>query len=85
VVDATRARVTVRWTGGDPRLQVLTAGLRDYQVQRRVVGGSWRELGYRTATSVTETLPRSRTYEYRIRARDRVGNRGAWVLISVKV
>jgi len=85
VVDATRARVTVRWTGGDPRLQVLTAGLRDYEVQRRVVGGSWRALGYLTSTSVTETLPRSRSYEYRVRARDRVGNRGAWVLISVKV
>jgi hypothetical protein len=85
VVDATRARVTVRWTGGDHRLQVLTAGLRDYQVQRRVVGGAWRSLGYRTGTSVTETLPRSRTYEYRIRARDRVGNRGAWVLVKVTV
>jgi len=65
--------------------QVLTAGLRDYQVQRRVVGGTWRSLGYRTGTSVTETLPRSRTYEYRIRARDRVGNRGAWVLVKVRV
>ena len=85
VVDATRTRVTVRWTGGDPRLQVLTAGLRDYQVQRRVVGGTWRSLGYRTVTSVTETLPRSRTYEYRIRAQDRVGNRGAWVLIKIRV
>lgn len=85
VVDATRAKVTVRWTGGDPRLQVLTAGLRDYEVQRRVVGGSWRLLGYRTTPSVSETLPRSRTYEYRIRARDRVGNRGSWELITVKV
>ena len=85
LVDATRTRVTVRWTGGDPRLQVLTAGLRDYQVQRRVVGGSWRDMGYRTSPTVTETLPRSRTYEYRVRARDRVGNRGSWVLIIVKV
>jgi hypothetical protein len=85
VVDATRARVTVRWTGGDPRLQVLTAGLRDYQVQRRVAGGTWRDLGYRTSPTVTETLPRSRTYEYRVRARDRAGNRGSWVLITVKV
>ncbi|MEX1168765.1 MAG: CAP domain-containing protein [Chloroflexota bacterium] len=85
VVDSTRARVTVRWTGGDPRLQVLTAGLRDYEVQRRVVRGSWRALGYRTVTSVTETLPRSRTYEYRIRARDRAGNRSPWMLITVKV
>jgi uncharacterized protein YkwD len=85
IVDATHTSVTVRWTGGDPRLQVLTAGLRDYEVQRRVVGGSWRELGYRTTTSVTETVPRARTYEYRIRARDRVGNRGEWSLITVKV
>ena len=85
VVDATRAKVTVRWTGGDPRLQVLTAGLRDYEVQRHVVGGTWRSLGYRTTNSVTETLPRARTYEYRIRARDKVGNRSAWVLIPVSV
>lgn len=85
VVDATRARVTVRWTGGDPRLQVLTAGLLDYQVQRRVVGGTWRDLGYRTSPTVSETLPRSRTYEYRVRARDRAGNRGSWVLITVTV
>lgn len=85
VVDATRAQVTVRWTGGDLRLQVLTAGLRDYEVQRRVVGGTWRALGYRTTTSVTETLPRARSYEYRIRARDKVGNRSAWVLIDVSV
>lgn len=85
VVDTTRARVTVRWTGGDPRLQVLTAGLRDYEVQRRVVGGSWRALGYRTTTSVTELLPRSRTYEYRIRARDKAGNRGGWALLKVTV
>lgn len=85
VVDATRAKVTVRWTGGDRRLQVLTAGLRDYEAQRRVVGGTWRSLGYRTTTAVTEMLPRARTYEYRVRARDRAGNRSSWVLITVKV
>jgi uncharacterized protein YkwD len=85
VVGSTRARVTVRWTGGDARLQVLTAGLRDYEVQRRVVGGAWRSLGYRTTTSATETVPRARTYEYRNRARDRAGNRGAWALLTVTV
>jgi hypothetical protein len=84
-VDSTHSLVTVRWTGGDPRLQVLTAGLRDYEVQRRVVGGTWRALGYRTNTSVTETLPSSRTYEYRIRARDKAGNRGLWALMTVRV
>jgi uncharacterized protein YkwD len=85
VVDATRTQVTVRWTGGDPRLQVLTAGLSDYEVQRRVVGGSWRALGYRTTTSASEILPRARTYEYRVRARDKAGNRGLWVLVTVRI
>jgi uncharacterized protein YkwD len=85
VIDSSKVKVTVRWTGGDPRLQVLTAGLRDYEVQRRVVGGTWRSLGYRTTTSVTETLPRARTYEYRIRARDKAGNRGAWSTLKVTV
>jgi Cysteine-rich secretory protein family len=84
ILDATHTQVTVRWTGGDPRLQVLTAGLRDYEVQRRVVGGAWRALGFRTTTSVTETLPSARTYEYRIRARDNAGNGGGWALITVK-
>jgi len=84
-LDAAKARVTVRWTGSDTRLQVLTAGLRDFEVQRRVVGGAWQSLGFRTVTSVTETLPRARTYEYRIRARDRAGNRGLWSLLTVRL
>lgn len=83
VLDAMTARVTVRWTGSDTRLQVLTAGLRDFEVQRRVTGGTWRSLGFRTGTSVSESLPRTRTYDYRIRARDRAGNRGAWALVFV--
>jgi hypothetical protein len=73
------------WTGGDPLPQVLTAGVQDYEIQRRVVGGVWRALGLRTGTSVTETLPRARTYEYRIRARDKAGNIGAWTLVTVAV
>ena len=85
VVDARRVKVTVRWTGGDPLLQVLTAGVRDYEVERRVVGGAWRPLGFRVSTSLTETLPRARTYEYRIRACDRAGNRGPWTMVTVKV
>jgi hypothetical protein len=85
VLDATRAQVTVRWTGGDPVLQVLTAGLQDYEVQRRVVRGAWRSLGVRTGTSLTKTLPRAWTYEYRIRARDRAGNIGPWSLVTVTV
>jgi uncharacterized protein YkwD len=82
-LDATKTQVTVRWTGSDTRLQVLTAGLRDFEVQRRVVGGTWRSLGLRTVTTVTEIVPRARTYEYRIRARDKAANLGAWTTISV--
>jgi uncharacterized protein YkwD len=68
------------WTGYDPRLQVRTAGLRSYAIQRRVDGGRW-------VTLVSSTTSRSRTikvslghrYEFRIAARDRAGNRGPWV------
>lgn len=84
-VDARRTKVTVRWTGGDVRLQVLTAGIRDYEVQRRVAGGTWRSLGYRTGTSVTETLGRGHTYEYRIRARDGAGNRSPWTRMALRI
>ena len=41
-VDAGHRRVTIRWSGADTRLQVLTAGLRYFQVQRRRAGGEWR-------------------------------------------
>src|SRR5438876_11024906 len=37
---ATRS-VKIAWTGYDPRLQVLTAGLRSYAIQRRTDGGTW--------------------------------------------
>jgi uncharacterized protein YkwD len=84
-VDARRTKVTVRWTGGDVRLQVLTAGIRDYEVQRRIAGGTWRSLGYRTGTSVTETLGRGHTYEYRIRARDGAGNRSPWTRMALRI
>ena len=39
---STGIRVTLRWSGADRRLQVLTSGLRYFQVQRRTPTGSWR-------------------------------------------
>ena len=84
VQDATRSRVTFRWTGGDTRLQVLTAGLRDFEVQLRLVGGAWQSAGITTHTSLTITLARGRVYQFRIRARDKVGNRSAWSSVSVR-
>ncbi len=79
--------VRVSWRGGDVRLQVLTAGLRDFQVQRRVDGGAWQLARAATsATSMTGSYRTGHRYEFRVRARDRAGNVGAWttpVAISV--
>jgi uncharacterized protein YkwD len=84
VLDASKSRVTVRWTGGDTRLQVLTAGLRDYEVQRRVAGGAWLSAGFTTRTSLLMTLARGRTWELRVRSRDRAGHRSTWSTVSVR-
>ncbi len=84
VVSATTTRVTVRWTGADTRLQVLTAGLRDFEVQRRIIGGAWLSAGITTHTSLSVTLARGRSYEFRVRSRDRAGNRSAWSSLTVR-
>jgi hypothetical protein len=83
-VDASHARVTVRWTGRDTRLQVLTAGLRDFEVQRRLAGGSWQAFAITTHTSLSVTLARHRTWEFRVRSRDRAGHRSAWSALTVR-
>jgi uncharacterized protein YkwD len=75
---ATTRRVYLAWSGADTRLQVLTAGLHHYLIERKVDDGAW--------TTVTPTIGRSLTvvaytghvYEYRVAAYDRVGNRGTW-------
>jgi hypothetical protein len=76
---AVGASVRVRWSGADVQLAVHTAGLRDFQVQRRVDGRSWVTVrSATTATSLTTTLPRSHRWEFRVRARDRAGNYSPW-------
>ena len=84
IVDASHSRVTVRWTGGDTRLQVLTAGLRDFQIQRRLAGGAWQSARITTHTSLSITLLRGRSYEFRVRSRDKAGNRSRWSSVSVR-
>ncbi|HUQ79036.1 MAG TPA: CAP domain-containing protein [Patescibacteria group bacterium] len=67
------------WSGYDPKLQVLTAGLASFSVQRRVDGGAW-------TTAVTSTTYTSTSFkvvighvsEFRVAARDKKGNQGAW-------
>ena len=83
-VDGSHKRVTVRWSGADTRLQVLTSGLRYFQVQWRASGGSWHAWTTSTATSKAITLVRGVRYEVRVRSRDRAGNWGTWRTISLR-
>jgi uncharacterized protein YkwD len=70
--------VVVTWSGADRPLQVLTAGLDRFQVQRRVDGGTWTTIAWPTGPRVTTGLRVGHRYEFRVRARDRAGNYGSW-------
>jgi uncharacterized protein YkwD len=85
ILSAARTRVTFRWTGADVRLQVLTSGLRKYEIQRRRAGGVWVAYAATTARSMTTSWARGRTYEFRVRAVDRAGNRGTWKTVTVRL
>lgn len=76
---AASKRVTVTWSGADVQLQVLTSGFHSFQVQRRVDGGAWKMVWIgTTAKSLTLDLAANHTYEFRVAARDKAGNWGAW-------
>jgi uncharacterized protein YkwD len=85
ILSSTRTRITFRWTGADVRLQVLTSGLRKFEIQRRRVGGTWVSYASTTATSLTTSWTRGRTYEFRVRGVDRAGNRGSWKSVTVRL
>jgi uncharacterized protein YkwD len=84
-VDHTHTRVTIRWSGADRRLQVLTSGLHYFQVQRRRVGGAWHSWPITTATRRTVTWSKAYDREVRVRARDRAGNWGSWKVIRINL
>lgn len=83
-IDARRVRVTIKWKGGDTKLQVLTSGLRYYQMQARRVGGSWKTYDTTTRTYIKRTWTRGKVYEFRVRSRDRAGHWSAWSIIKIK-
>lgn len=83
VVDSRHKRVTVRWTGGDVRLQTLTAGMYRYQLQYRQLGHPWRLWTTTTYYRKSITLVRGAHYEFRIHAVDRAGNWSPWRTIAV--
>jgi uncharacterized protein YkwD len=77
-VNSGYARVTIRWSGGDTRLQVLTSGLRYYQTQRRRDGGAWYDYGTTSSPYLVRRWMRGHRYEFRVRSRDRAGNWSGW-------
>lgn len=83
-IDARHSRVRIRWAGGDSRLQVLTSGLRYFEVHWRAVGGGWHSWGTTTAIARSATLTRGVVYDVRVRARDKAGNWGSWKTIRIK-
>lgn len=83
---ATTKKVTVNWSGADVKLQVLTSGLHSYQVQRRTDGGAWTTVtAGTTGTTLSQNLPTGHTYEFRVSARDKAGNWGAWSTVQAAV
>jgi uncharacterized protein YkwD len=84
VISATSMKVVIDWTGGDGKLQVLTSGLRYYQMQKRRVGGEWYTYDTQTDSVLSRGWARGSTWEFRVRARDKAGNWGPWVTTTVK-
>jgi uncharacterized protein YkwD len=84
-IDASHVRVTIRWSGADTRLQVLTSGLRYFQVQRRMLGGVWASWPTTTTTSRSVTWTRGHAHEVRVRARDNAAIWGPWRTIRINV
>jgi hypothetical protein len=84
-VDARHKRVTVRWKGNDTKLQVLTSGLRHFQVKWRRVGGPWHSWGTTKATSRSVRWTRGVSYEVWVRSRDRAGTWSDWRVKRITV
>ena len=85
VVSMTRAAVkgttaSFSWTGSDRLLQTHTSGLRNFDVEYRVDGGTWKMLREQTTTTsiVLAGRPRGHAYSIRVRDRDRRDNMSAW-------
>jgi len=75
-----RRVATVRWAGSD-----TGSGVRNYQLQLRRNGGRW--VWVTSATTLGRrhvTVTRGVRYDFRVRARDRAGNVGAWIYQTVR-
>jgi len=72
-------QVTLAWAGDDRPLAALTAGLRSFDVQRRIDGGAWVfVLTSTTGRTWSSSVAVGHRVDLRVRARDRAGNIGSW-------
>jgi hypothetical protein len=75
--------LTLSWSGTDVPLSVLTSGVRDYRVQRRIGSGRWVAVtDWISATSRQFDLTVGKKYRFRVRARDNAGNRSVWTQVA---
>ena len=79
-VAASGTTVTYSWTGADVKLQKRTAGLRSFDIQIRVDGGTWRTLRNDTTDRGLSLADRAKGhwYGFRVQAADQRGNLGLW-------
>jgi uncharacterized protein YkwD len=79
-VEPSGANVVWTWEGWDPRLQSHTAGLDDFDVQRKNDSGHWFTVlrGSSRTTWTKVKAPHGHWYSLRVRARDHLGNVGPW-------
>lgn len=72
--------VSFYWSGRDVRLQTHTAGLRSFDVQYRVDGGSWRLIRNDTTSTGLRLYnrPHGHYYSFRVQSADRRGNLSRW-------
>lgn len=74
-----RRTAKIIWSGHDVKLSVLTAGRRDFRLQMRVGSGAWHKVTkWTTAKSKKFSLKAGRTYRFRVRTRDKAGNKSSW-------
>lgn len=83
-VSSKTAKVRIRWTGADTKLQILTSGLGHFQTSRRMDAGAWSAPASTTGTSTTRSWARGHVFEFRVRAIDKKGNAGSWKVVTVR-
>jgi hypothetical protein len=75
---ATGANTLIRWWGRDQKLATRTSGLQSFALQHKMRGGRWDTVLAPTTKRQAIWDLRTGVHVFRVRARDRAGNTGAW-------